>query len=105
MGSCLFNQSKKATAFGGGIAVWCFIASLLGIFGSEDMVNMGVGIEELGIFNKLTLVGLYDIKALATVGNGDVNYDFVWKLCVLAGIAIVSYTIGKFRFQKKDLPL
>ena len=105
MGSCLFNQSKKATAFGGGIAVWCFIASLLGIFGSEDMVNMGVGIEELGIFNKLTLVGLYDIKALATVGSGDVNYDFVWKLCVLAGIAIVSYAIGKFRFQKKDLPL
>ncbi|MBR4031656.1 MAG: hypothetical protein IKJ07_02880, partial [Clostridia bacterium] len=73
--------------------------------GSEDMVNMGVGIEELGIFNKLTLVGLYDIKALATVGSGDVNYDFVWKLCVLAGVAIVSYTIGKFRFQKKDLPL
>ena len=105
MGSCIFNQSRKATAFGGGIAVWCFIASLLGMFGSEDMVNMGAGVEELGIFNKLTLIGLYDIQALSTVGSDNVNYDFVWKLCVLAGVAIVTYLIGKIRFQKKDLPL
>ena len=105
MGSCLFNQSRKATAFGGGIAVWCFIASLLGMFGAEDMVTMGAGVEELGIFNKLTLIGLYDIQALSTVGSDDVDYSFVWKLCVLAGIAIVTYCIGKFRFQKKDLPL
>lgn len=105
MGSCLFNQSRKATAFGGGIAVWCFIASLLGMFGAEDMVTMGAGVEELGIFNKLTLIGLYDIQSLSTVGTDNVNYDFVWKLCVLAGVAIVTYLIGKFRFQKKDLPL
>lgn len=105
MGSCIFNQSRKATAFGGGVAVWCFIASLLGMFGAEDMVTMGAGVEELGIFNKLTLIGLYDIQALSTVGSGDVNYDFVWKLCVLAGVAIATYLIGKFTFQKKDLPL
>lgn len=105
MGSCLFNQSRKATAFGGGIAVWFFLASLLGMFGAEDMVNMGMGVEELGIFNKLTLVGLYDIHALSTVGSAEVDYSFVWKLCVLAGVAIVTYIIGNIRFQKKDLPL
>lgn len=105
MGSCLFNQSRKATAFGGGIAVWFFLASLLGMFGAEDMVNMGIGVEELGIFNKLTLVGLYDIRALSTVGSAEVDYSFVWKLCVLAGVAIVTYIIGNIRFQKKDLPL
>ena len=105
MGSCLFNQSRKATAFGGGIAVWFFLASLLGMFGAEDMVNMGIGVEELGIFNKLTLVGLYDIHALSTVGSAEVDYSFVWKLCVLAGVAIVTYIIGNIRFQKKDLPL
>lgn len=105
MGSCLFNQSRKATAFGGGIAVWFFLASLLGMFGAEDMVNMGMGVEELGIFNKLTLVGLYDIHALSTVGSAEVDYSFVWKLCVLAGVAIVTYVIGNIRFQKKDLPL
>lgn len=105
MGSCLFNQSRKATAFGGGIAVWCFLASLLGMFGAEDMVNMGMGVEELGIFNKLTLVGLYDISAISTVGNDSVDDSFVWKLCVLATVAIVTYVVGNIRFQKKDLPL
>lgn len=105
MGSCLFNQSRKATAFGGGIAVWFFLASLLGMFGAKDMVNMGMGVEELGIFNKLTLVGLYDIQALSTVGSSEIDYSFVWKLCVLAGVAIITYVIGNIRFQKKDLPL
>lgn len=105
MGSCIFDQSRKATAFGGGIAVWFFIASLLGMFGSEDLVNMGIGVEELGIFNKLTLVGLYDIKAISTVGSSDVDYSFVWKLCILAGVAIAAYAVGNIRFRKKDLPL
>lgn len=105
MGSCFFNQSRKATAFGGGIAVWFFLASLLGMFGTKDLVNIGIGVEELGIFNKLTLVGLYDIQALSTVGSNDVDYSFVWKLCVLAGVALITYTAGNLRFQKKDLPL
>lgn len=105
MGSCFFDQSRKATAFGGGIAVWFFLASLLGLFGSEDLVNMGIGVEELGIFNKLTLVGLYDIRSLSTVGSSDVDDTFVWKLCVLAGVAVITYAAGNLRFRKKDLPL
>lgn len=39
-----------------------------------------MGVEELGIFNQLTLV-------------------------VLAAVAAVSYLIGNISFQKKDLPL
>lgn len=105
MGSCLFNQSRRSLAFGGGIAVWFFLASLLGMFGSEDMVNTGMGVEELGIFNKLTLVGLYDTQAITTIGTDAADMSFVWKLAVLAGIAAVTYTAGNIRFQKKDLPL
>lgn len=104
-GSCFFNRSRSSMAFGGGITVWFFLASLLGMFGSSDLVNMGMGVKELGIFNKLTLVGLYDIKALETVGTGDVNMDFAWKLIVLAVTAAVFYAAGAVRFQKKDLPL
>lgn len=63
-GSCVFNRSKSSMAFGGGLTVWFFLASLLGMFGSSDLVDMGIGVKELGIFNKLTLVGLYDIKSL-----------------------------------------
>lgn len=105
MGSCIFNRTGKATAFGGGLAVWFFLASLLGMFGSEDMVTMGVGLEELNIFNKLTLAGLYDINSLATVGTDAVDTAFIPKLCILACIAVVTYFIGNITFQKKDLPL
>ncbi len=105
LGSCLFNHNSRALTFGGGITVWCFIASLLGVFGSEKLVEMGVGIEQLDIFNQLTLVGLLDITAMETVGSDAVNYDFVWKLGVLAGVAVVAYGVGALRFRKKDLPL
>ena len=105
LGSCLFNRSSRALTFGGGITVWCFIASLLGVFGSDKLVEMGVGITELDIFNQLTLVGLLDITAMETVGSDMVNYDFLWKLGILAGIAAVAYGVGALRFCRKDLPL
>ena len=105
MGSCIFNRSRSSIAFGGGFSVWFFLASLLSIFGSDMMVDMGVGVKELGYFKKATLVGLYDINALSTVGTDSVDYTFVWKLAVLAGIAIACYVIGAVRFEKKDLPL
>lgn len=105
LGSCLFNHSNRALTFGGGITVWCFIASLLGVFGSEELVEMGVGIEQLDIFNQMTLVGLVDTPAMETVGSSEVNYEFVWKLGILAAVAVVSYLLGALRFTKKDLPL
>ncbi len=105
MGSCIFDRSRASLAFGGGISVWFFIASFLGMFGTDMMVDMGVGVKELGNLNKATLVGLYDIDALATVGTSAVDYGFVWKLIILAVIAIICYTIGSIKFQKKDLPL
>lgn len=105
MGSCIFDRSGKSMGFGGGLTVWFFLASLLGMFGSDDFVSLGFGAEALGVFNNLTLVGLYDINSIMTVGTGDLNTDFVWKLGVLAVIAVVCYIIGAERFKKKDLPL
>lgn len=105
LGSCFANRSRKSLAFGGGLTVWFFIASLMGLFGSENVVTMGVGVEELGIFNKLTLISLFDITGISTVGTGNMDNTFVWKLAILAGIAIVGYIAGAVRFCKKDLPL
>lgn len=105
LGSCIFNQSSRAMAFGGGLTVWFFLATLLGMFGSADMVSMGFGVEELDIFNKLTLVGLYDVDALSTVGTAAVDTVFVWKLVLLAAIAVLCYGTGSLIFKKKDLPL
>ncbi len=105
LASCVFNLSKNALALGGGLNVWFFLCSLLGMFGSETMVSMGMGAEMLGVFNNLTIVGLFDVDALGTVGSGAVDYAFVPKLIALVCIAIVCYAIGAVRFQKKDLPL
>ncbi len=105
LASCVFNLSKYALALGGGLNIWFFICSLLGMFGSENMVNTGMGVEELGLFNRLSLVGLFDIDALGTVGSGAVDDSFVPKLIALAAVAVVCYGAGAVRFQKKDLPL
>ncbi|MCD8118394.1 MAG: ABC transporter permease [Lachnospiraceae bacterium] len=105
LASCIFNLSKYAMALGGGLNIWFFLCSLLGMFGSEDMVNMGMGVEELGMFNRVSLIGLFDINALGTVGSGDVDYAFVPKLIALVVVAVVCYVVGAVRFQKKDLPL
>ncbi|MCD7772168.1 MAG: ABC transporter permease [Oscillospiraceae bacterium] len=105
LASCVFNLSRNALGLGGGLNVWFFLCSLLGMFGSETMVSMGIGAEMLGVFNNLTIVGLFDAEALGTVGSGAVDYAFVPKLIALAVIAVVCYAIGAVRFQKKDLPL
>ncbi|MCD7733080.1 MAG: ABC transporter permease [Oscillospiraceae bacterium] len=105
MASCVFNLSKNAMALGGGLNVWFFLCSLLGMFGSDTMVSMGIGAEMLGVFNNLTIVGLFDVEALGTVGSGAVDYAFVPKLIALVVIAVVCYAVGAVRFQKKDLPL
>jgi ABC-type transport system involved in multi-copper enzyme maturation permease subunit len=39
------------------------------------------------------------------VGTGNVDLSFLWKLGVLAVIAVLCYAVGAIRFQKKDLPL
>ncbi|MCD7805046.1 MAG: ABC transporter permease [Oscillospiraceae bacterium] len=105
MASCVFNLSKNAMALGGGLNVWFFLCSLLGMFGYDTMVSMGIGAEMLGVFNNLTIVGLFDVEALGTVGSGAVDYAFVPKLIALVVIAVVCYAVGAVRFQKKDLPL
>lgn len=103
--SCVFDQSSKALAIGGGITLWFFLASLLGMFGSEDLVNMGIGAEVLSIFNKLTIISLFDAGAVQTIGSSSVDLGFIPGMCILIGIAIVFYVSGAIKFCKKDLPL
>lgn len=104
-GSCFFNRSRNSMAFGGGLTVWFFIASLLGMFGSPSLVDMGMGVESLNIFNKLTLIGLYDLNSIATIGSGALDTAFIWKFAILAGVAIIFYVAGFMKFKTKDLPL
>lgn len=103
--SCIFNQSTKSLAIGGGITLWFFLAALLGMFGSEDLVNMGIGADALGIFNKLTILGLFDAKAVQTIGSSAVDTGFLPGMILLALIALTGYMVGAIKFCKRDLPL
>lgn len=103
--SCIFNQSSKALSIGGGITLWFFLAALLGMFGSEDMVDMGVGSETLDVFNKLTIISLFDADAVQTIGTGNVDMGFVMGMIILAVISAVCYAAGGVKFCRKDLPL
>lgn len=103
--SCIFNQSSKALSIGGGITLWFFLAALLGMFGSEDMVNMGVGSETLDVFNKLTIISLFDADAVQTIGTNSVDTGFVPGMIILAVVAVICYAAGCVKFCKKDLPL
>lgn len=103
--SCIFNQSSKALAVGGGITLWFFLASLLGMFGSDDMVDMGIGADVLGIFNKLTIISLFDASAVQSIGTDSVDLAFLPGMVILAVIAVVCYVVGGVKFCKKDLPL
>lgn len=103
--SCLFNTSGKAIAIGGGFAVWFFLASFLGVFGSQDLVDLGVGVEELGIFNKLTITNLFDINSIQTLGTASPDFSFVTGFVIMTVAAIVLYVAGVIVFEKKDLPL
>jgi len=75
------------------------------MFGSEDMVNMGMGAEVLGKFNNLTIMSLFDADAVQTIGTSAVDYSFVPGMCILAVIAIIGYIAGSIQFTRKDLPL
>ena len=71
----------------------------------EDLVNMGIGVEALDIFNKLTITSLFDANAVQTVGTTNIDMGFVPGMIILAAIAIVFYVAGVIKFCKKDLPL
>ncbi|MDR3263205.1 MAG: ABC transporter permease subunit [Clostridiales bacterium] len=97
MCSCLFNLSKYSLGIGGGIAVWFFLAKMLGNFGDPAMP---MGADALKIFNYTTMFSLFDTQSIV---EGTTAY--IWKLAILVAVAVVTFAVGITRFKKKDLPL
>ena len=99
LSSCIFNKTRFAIGVGGGINIFFFICSILGLFGSKAMPG-AIRIDSMDIFNYFTIDNLYD--GLAAM-NGDAIY---WiKLLGLVAITAVTYNVGITYFNKKDLPL
>lgn len=78
---------------------------VLGVFGSPELVNMGIGVERLGVFNNLTITSLLDIDAIGTVGSACVDTSYLAGFGILAAAACIFYAAGALVFAKKDLPL
>ena len=99
MCSALFNRTKHSLSIGGGISIFMLVCTILGLFGSS-VVPSAMRIDAMNVFNYVSIITLFDSVSIL---NGTI--DYLWKFAILAGIGIVTFIIGVFRFDKKDLPL
>lgn len=99
MCSAIFNRSKYSMSIGGGLSIFMLVCTILGLFGS-NVVPSAMRIDAMNVFNYFSIISLFDTVSIL---NGTI--DFAWKFAILSGIAIVTFIVGVFRFEKKDLPL
>ena len=109
--SAFFNKSSNSVAVGGGACILSFLCCILGLFGNEVFVAVGIGVKAMSIFNYLSLFTLVDnssMSAFAKAISGydvAISYNWIWKLGILIAIGAVFAFVGGRRFTKKDLPL
>lgn len=99
LSSCFFNKTSQAIGVGGGITVFFFVTAVIGLFGNPMMPSI-VRIDALNAFNYMTIVSLFDGKAIM-----DGSPVYWYKLLGLVAIAFASYGLAIWRFDTKDLPL
>ena len=97
--SSLFNKTTNAVGLGGGLSIFFYICSILGLFGTKTMPG-AIRIDAMNFFNYLTIMTFFDSNAVL---SGDVIYWY--KLIGLAGIFVITYLMSFVIFDKKDLPL
>ena len=98
LASAWFNRSKYSIGIGGGTSMFFLVSTILGLFGSNTMPE-AIRIKAMNYFNYTTIISLFDAEKVLNGGN------YLPGILILLGIAIVTYTIGIIRFEKKDLPL
>ena len=99
MCSSIFNRTKYSLGLGGGLTIFSLVCTILGLFGSS-VVPSAMRIEPMNFFNYLSIITLYDTNEIMTGST-----DFIWKFAILFGVGLITFIIGLFRFEKKDLPL
>lgn len=98
LASSWFNRSKHSMGIGGGISMFFLVSTILGLFGSGT-VPQAMRIEAMNSFNYTTIISLFDTEAILDGGSS------IYGILILLGIALITYTIGILKFEKKDLPL
>lgn len=99
MCSAIFNRTKYSLSIGGGISIFMLVCTILGLFGSS-VVPSAMRIDQMNFFNYLSLITLFDTTSIL---SGGLNYLIGFG--VLAIVGIVTFVVGTFCFDKKDLPL
>ena len=99
MCSSIFNRTKYSLSIGGGISIFMLVCTILGLFGS-DVVPLAMRIDQMNFFNYLSIISLFDATSILTGG-----ISWLWKFGILALIGIVTFIVGVFCFEKKDLQL
>ena len=100
MFSAIFNYSKHSLSLSGGFALVFFISKILGLFGSDLFMNMGIGIEPMGFFNNITMISLINTSSIL-----DGTNDYIIQFVILVLISIICFTTGSIWFTKKDIPV
>lgn len=100
LASCHFNKTSQAIGTGGGLTIFFFICSILGLFATKAIPGT-IRITSMSLFNYMTIDSLFDPMA---VMNQDYA-SFFFKLSFLVLITVVTYILGSINFEKKDLPL
>ena len=109
--SGFFNKSNNSIAVGGGACILSFLACILGLFGNEVFVAVGIGVKAMGFFNYLSLFTLVDNNSMSAFSKAisgydvTISYTWIWKLAILLVIGGLAAYIGGRKFVKKDLPL
>lgn len=97
--SSLFNKTTNAVGLGGGLSIFFYICSILGLFGTKTMPG-AIRIDAMNFFNYLTIMSFFDSNAVL---SDDIIYWY--KLIGLVGIFVVTYLSSFMVFDRKDLPL
>lgn len=100
LASCYFNKSGRSIGVSGGFVVLSFLATILGLFGSEVMPST-MRIDAMGFFNYITPISLFDALA---VMDGEMGIYWI-KLSGLLLISLLGYIGADIYFERKDLPL
>lgn len=99
MCSAIFNRTKYSLSIGGGISIFMLVCTILGLFGSS-VVPSAMRIDQMNFFNYLSLITLFDTTSILSGG-----LFYLIGFGVLAIVGIVTFVVGTFCFDKKDLPL
>ncbi len=99
LASSWFNRSKLSMSIGGGLSMFFFVATILGLFGSSTIPSM-LRVDAMNFFNYLSIISLFDCVAIL-----EGSLSFLWKLAILLGVGITCFIVSIVRFKKKDLPL